>query len=124
MNDKKYGRLYPERAVAPARALLKKLAHGDNDVLEAIANGEAEIAVVITEAYKALDDLGFPVDEPLFLLRGQDALAPEIVRAYTDEVKREGAFGGLNTSANFSAIRVMLEHADRMEAWTPRKLPD
>lgn len=57
-------------------------------------------------------------DEPCFVLRGQDFLAPIAMRFYADLV--EGAIpppGGRNMAAN---IR---EQAERMASWPPRKLP-
>lgn len=94
----KYGRLYPERAVTKARA-----------VLEGLSTDTAN------EALAALDTLGFPPDEPLFLLRGQDELAAAVVSYYFD--RQRGA--GLDVDEAHVS-----EHIDAMLAWTPRKLPD
>ena len=58
-------------------------------------------------------------DEPCFVLRGQDMLAPLAVRAYADAV--EATVGGQAGKNRAARIR---EIADRMAAWTPRKLPD
>lgn len=112
-NDSKYGRLYPERAVALAEDVLQSVVRAGKTTIFA---GRAEQALV------NLRSLGFPPDEPLFLLRGQDILAPEIVRAYADEVKREGAFG--RPGKNDATIRRLHDVADRMGYWQPRKLPD
>lgn len=60
-----------------------------------------------------------PPDEPCFVLRAQDILAPIAVRAYADLVEASipGAPG-----------RNMADHirgqADQMAAWPKRKLPD
>lgn len=111
MNCDKYGRLYPERAVAPVRALLERL------------RGDTAWSAPAAEAQRALDALGFPPDEPLLLLRGQDELAPTAVRHYARVVGLAvGAFGGV--SGKESAAAHLLEHADVMQAWQPRKLPD
>lgn len=108
-NDRKYHRLYPERAVAPLRDLAR-------DLLEAAGDWAQMV-----DALSALED-GFPPDEPLFLLRGQDQLAADIVRHYADAVQIEDAFGGLEKNA--TVIEHLHDHADRMERWRPRKLPD
>jgi hypothetical protein len=102
-NDKKYGRLYPERAVAPARKLLEELV-SDSGLAEAAS------------AIDALDSLGFPPDEPMFLLRGQDVLTPATVRYYAEMVK-----GSPECKLDVNHI---WRHADAMESWTPRKMPD
>jgi len=117
MNDNKYGRLYPERAVAPARKALRsarKFCGGDA--------GNPSIIREIDAALIDLEGLGFPEDEPLFLLRGQDALAGDVVRFYTDSVRRYIAFGGV--TENGAVIAHLEAHADRMDLWQPRKLPD
>ena len=109
MNDSKYVRLYPERAVAPLRDLAKKQldwAQQDSDD-DAIAE--------LTAVLRALDELGFPPDEPLFLLRGQDTLAPDTVIFYASLVDARDA--DLD-------IGHLKQHANRMRAWQPRKLPD
>ncbi len=101
-NDEKYGRLYPERAVAKARTALARL---------------APQSAKCQEALEDLDRLSFPPDEPLFLLRGQDVLAPDTVRFYM----------GI-AADRLAPIAKQHDHlydfALDMEAWTPRKLPD
>ncbi len=57
-----------------------------------------------------------PRDEPVFLLRGQDALAPLAVRFWADSVDK---CGGSKTAS--AAAR---EHAERMAQWLPKKMPD
>ena len=77
-NDNKYVRLYPERAVAPLRAatsVLLEMLTGERSTAD-----RPEYITLAKLALIDLDELGFPPDEPLFLLRGQDTLAPEIVR--------------------------------------------
>ena len=58
-------------------------------------------------------------DEPCFILRGQDLLAPIAVRAYADAV--EATVGGQAGKNRAARIR---EIADQMAAWKPRKIPD
>ena len=107
MNDSKYLRLYPERAVAPARKILQEFVDefpGLSSVIAALA---------------ALDELGFPEDEPLLLLRGQDELAAQTVMYYAQTAAQRGAFGG-----NRDTIVQLESHAERMRKWRPRRLPD
>lgn len=114
MNDSKYGRLYPERAVALAREVLQRVVDADKRTVFA---GRAALAL------GKLDSLGFPPDEPLFLLRGQDALAAGAVDQYASLIRKVPlAFGG--GQERHAAIRHVLSFADRMRAWEPRKLPD
>ncbi len=85
-NDSKYVRLYPERAVAPVRAALeecKRLAIDHIRAADAAVKADVYaadalmgIAKTCLDALAGLDQLGFPKNEPLFLLRGQDILAP------------------------------------------------
>ena len=111
MNDSKYGRLYPEQAVERARR-----------TLEIIREEGAIAPIKVEEALSALDDLGFPPDEPLFLLRGQDELAPDTVRFYAQLVDhRLAGHGAPEAGLDMDHIEVI---ADRMERWEPRKLPD
>jgi len=55
-------------------------------------------------------------DEPIFVLRAQDRLAPELVRRWADEAERAGC-----SSAKVIEARTV---ADAMERWPSRKLPD
>jgi hypothetical protein len=56
-----------------------------------------------------------PRDEPVFLLRGQDALAPLAVREWIKAAKLNGAV---------TAAMQAEQQAAAMEAWPRRKLPD
>lgn len=115
-NDSKYIRLYPERAVAPLRRAAQ-------EHLEAYRKGGNLLAVAHwEEALNALDEQGFPPDEPLFVLRGQDILAPGAVRFYASRVYDMEAFGG--DGKNGAILDHIRAHADRMDAWHPRKMPD
>lgn len=108
MNDSKYGRLYPERAVEKARKFLEKVVAGTHWI-------DAE------EALTSLDEFGFPPDEPLFLLRGQDELAADIVRDYANARIRHEEETGQGDEATHLHL---YEFADRMAQWRPRKFPD
>jgi hypothetical protein len=57
-------------------------------------------------------------DEPVFLLRAQDQLAGKAVRQW--------AHGLESTSAKNASMMAMyaIRHAEKMEHWKPRKLPD
>jgi len=55
-----------------------------------------------------------PKDEPVFLIRGQDKVAGEAVRAWADLNERNGGSGELSKLAR--------EQATRMDAW-PKKKP-
>ncbi len=62
------------------------------------------------------DGTFIPEDEPVFVLRAQDILAPIAVRFYADLV--EGATG------NWKKTEEIIEFADSMTNWPTRKLPD
>lgn len=55
-------------------------------------------------------------DEPVFLLRGQDAQAAQIVRRYAYELERCGGDPVL--------IKMARDHAAKMDAWPKKKQPD
>jgi len=57
-----------------------------------------------------------PDEEPVFLIRGQDAIGARAVRHYALLAAREGADPDL--------IQRCLNHADRMDAWPKHKTPD
>jgi hypothetical protein len=124
--EDKYGQVYPERAVLPMRRLCEAL------LTSAVSRGGDSQTVVQAKALRGvLDDLeaeGFPEDEPLFLMRGQDVIAPDIVRIYANErIKREEeqSGGGRTPGHGDEETHLRLyEHADRMAAWQPRKMPD
>ena len=56
------------------------------------------------------------IDEPIFVLRGQDKLAPALVRAWAALAREHGCSPDKTNEA------VML--ACSMEAWRTRKFPD
>lgn len=51
-----------------------------------------------------------PDDEPVFLLRGQDKLAPGVVRAWADRASLAG-------DVDFALVTAVRRHADAMEHW-------
>ena len=57
-----------------------------------------------------------PEDEPVFLLRGQDAMAARHVRDWAEHVELRGGSPEI--------VRMAREHADKMDAWPKKKLPD
>ena len=57
-----------------------------------------------------------PRDEPVFLIRGQDAVGGEAVRAWANLAEANGAAPEI--------LRVAREHADKMDAWPKKKTPD
>lgn len=56
-----------------------------------------------------------PQDEPVFILRAQDKLAPVFIRAYAE---LRGVLG------EEGARKRILEVADEFERWPKRKMPD
>lgn len=118
MNDSKYGRLYPERAVAPLYGLVEGL------LLKIVGSQTAQRVEVeasdLRAALNAHADGCFPPDEPLFLLRGQDVLAPCTVRHYAEDVR----LSKMKEPMRANMRRHILDFADQMAAWQPRKLPD
>lgn len=65
--------------------------------------------------YKDLD-LRIPDDEPVFLIRGQDKVAGDAVRAWADLNHAAGGDPKLSRAAR--------EHAKIMEQWPKKKLAD
>ena len=57
-----------------------------------------------------------PEEEPVFLFRGQDRLAPQVVRYYADLVEQE--------TGNHAFAEAVRAEAQRLEAWPVKKLPD
>lgn len=56
------------------------------------------------------------IGEPVFVLRGQDVLAPQLVRQWARLAEDVGCAVDKVIEAN--------SKAQRMESWTPRKYPD
>ena len=57
-----------------------------------------------------------PDDEPLFLLRGQDLLAPAAVEFWATLVQ--------NCMGDDGQAEHATAHAQAMREWSPRKMPD
>lgn len=55
-----------------------------------------------------------PEDEPVFLIRGQDMVAPSVLRFYADQVE----------SMNPRMATRVREWADEMHRWPKKKQPD
>lgn len=70
------------------------------------------------EDYNRIQDPAglIPEDEPVFLLRGQDALAAATVRDWAGRVAYHGGDQKL--------VDMAREHAKAMDAWPVKKLPD
>jgi hypothetical protein len=63
------------------------------------------------------DPLGLiPDDEPVFLIRGQDAISGQAVRAWAELAEINGA--------DPEIIKRALDHADKMDRWPKKKTPD
>lgn len=54
--------------------------------------------------------------EPIFVIRGRDAVAGDTVRAWADLAHRAGAPA--------EALELALQQADRLDAWPVKKAPD
>jgi hypothetical protein len=59
---------------------------------------------------------GIPMNEPVFLIRGQDAVGGDAVRAWADFAEAAGAEPGICDMAR--------EHAKKMDAWPKKKVAD
>jgi hypothetical protein len=57
-----------------------------------------------------------PADEPVFLIRGQDVVGGDAVRAWADLAEKAGAAADILTVAR--------DHAAKMDAWPKKKRPD
>lgn len=62
-------------------------------------------------------------DEPIFVLRGQDKLAPELVREWARRFATHHLYMQQGTYWN-KKYREAMALADAMEAWPNRKMPD
>jgi hypothetical protein len=63
-------------------------------------------------------------DEPIFVLRAQDRLAPALVREWVRQMSMHAALNNLNADEIQARAKEALELADRMEQWPTRKYPD
>ncbi|MGH8639135.1 MAG: hypothetical protein ACREUZ_18525 [Burkholderiales bacterium] len=55
-------------------------------------------------------------DEPIFVLRAQDLLAPATVRHWAEDAEKAGCVA--------ARVREARDLADAMERWPGRKMPD
>lgn len=62
-----------------------------------------------------LDDIANP-DEPVFVIRAQDIVSGDAVRAWADLAEKAGARRDIVESAR--------RHAQRMDDYRPKKVPD
>jgi hypothetical protein len=121
MANTKYGRLFTEedvqRIVSTVMGIIGlALMRGETPPMTGQAMLEHALAVT------APSRLTFPADEPLFLLRGQDALAPDMVREYAIRADDPSAVNEEHRRAAWDAADEMREwqaqHSDRV------KVPD
>jgi hypothetical protein len=70
------------------------------------------------EDYNRIQDPAglIPEDEPVFLIRGQDLVGAEAVRAY--------AFLHQNHGGSDTVYESAMKHAHAMESWAKKKLAD
>lgn len=91
--------------------------------------GEAETPPILEEVMRWANERGlafgpvethFGEDEPVFILRARDELAPEAVRSWADNLTMEGG--------DPETVSAVMDWADHMETWAevhgPPKLPD
>lgn len=69
------------------------------------------------EDYNRIQDPSglIPLDEPVFILRGQDRFASDTVRYYATLVS--------NAGVDVELVRVVTDSADWMDAWPIHKTP-
>lgn len=72
----------------------------------------SKTVTIITNGTKRV----IPVDEPVFLIRGQDVVGGDAVRAWCDLARKEGASPDI--------LHVARTLADRMDEWPKKKIPD
>ena len=63
-------------------------------------------------------------DEPLFVLRATDKLAPALVREWARQFATHCQVGFRLKEEWHSKYKAALDVADAMEAWPQRKMPD
>jgi hypothetical protein len=57
-----------------------------------------------------------PANEPVFLIRGQDIVSGDAVRAWADMAEKSGAAPDI--------VQVARDHAAKMDAWPKKKVAD
>jgi hypothetical protein len=98
MAEGKYGRLFTESDV---RELLVQAA------CRAMDGPDDTTAAAIAEQVIAHGPSTFPADEPLFVLRGQDAAAPETIARYCVEAEKVGAGDRHRTAAALVGVAMV-----------------
>ncbi len=79
---------------------------------------DADVRIRLTTKIGTILSGPIPADEPVFLLRGQDAMAPAAVR------RMAYALGGLKDTRTAELVTAILKQAEQMEHWPVSKLPD
>lgn len=75
------------------------------------ADGDRTVGVVTNGTFRLI-----PYTEPVFLLRAQDVVAPEVVRHWAKLAKKAGASTNIVDQAMYQA--------DKMDNWPMKKVPD
>lgn len=57
-----------------------------------------------------------PDDEPVFLIRGQDIIAADVLNFYADELDDKGG--------DVDMVEMVRKHATAMRLWRKHKMPD
>lgn len=135
MADRKYGRLFTEADVTKLVAYAFKLGRDRELNVPAGAAGvnvdEFRERVIREVEARCVTPYTFPADEPLFLLRGQDAAAPDAIEDpvgegdpidYYDRAKAAGAA----LDGHLEAVCQTAEEMRRWQAANPDrvKVPD
>lgn len=109
MSDSKYGRLWTD---ADVRALLERF--GDPELYQdAVDPGEVLLERAMADGFTPT----FPPDEPLFLLRGQDVTAPDVIASLPGDESRDYAEAALACGAPWAHCEAAVEAARAMRAW-------
>jgi hypothetical protein len=72
--------------------------------------------MAIDKKYGQINIPGVPADEPVFILRGQDAAAAEAILYYAAAAHRVGAAP--------NHVKHIFESYEAIGAWTIKKVPD
>jgi hypothetical protein len=108
--DAKYGRLYTEKDVRELMAVMAER-------VAVALKPQSGIALLTADNWRErrIDEmldaapLTFPTDEPVFVIRGQDAAAAEAIGHYGDTAHEHGADGEF--------VRAVFDRADEVELW-------
>lgn len=113
--DSKYGQLFTRddvERIARHAVAQAEVERGDSNVV---------IVPTLDEMLEGLPDLTFPADEPLFLLRAQDAAAPDTLHDYRHNSEVKGA-----EPRHLGHVSVAMREMDDWQAANPNriKIPD